>query len=46
MEKDIKELLHLKKCLRHEVIGSKKPFSWLRTLHRAIKYYDRRFYFW
>jgi len=37
---------HLYECLRREVIKSDKPFSWITTLHRAIKCHDRRFYFW
>lgn len=37
---------HLYECLRREVMVSDKPFSWLRTLHRACKYYNRRFNFW
>jgi len=40
------ELSHLKKCLQHEVMISKKPFSWLKTIHTAFKCPDRRFYFW
>jgi serine acetyltransferase len=37
---------HLHECLRREVMKSDKKFSWLRTLHRAIKIPQRRFIFW
>ncbi|WP_168386032.1 serine acetyltransferase [Erwinia amylovora] len=40
------ELLHLKKCLQREVMVSRKPFSWWKTIHKAWKCPDRRFYFW
>jgi len=40
------ELNHLKACLRREVMVSAQPFSWLKTLHKAIKCPDRRFHFW
>ena len=36
----------LKQCLLAEVQKGEKPFSWVRTIHRAIKCQDRRFYFW
>lgn len=36
----------LKECLKSEVQKGDKPFSWGRTLRRAIKCSDRRFYFW
>lgn len=36
----------LKQCLMAEVQKGEKPFSWFRTIHRAIKCQDRRFYFW
>ncbi len=37
----------LKLCLQKEVIKSDmKKFSWVRTVRRAWKYPDRRFYFW
>ncbi|MEW7312694.1 serine acetyltransferase [Buttiauxella gaviniae] len=38
--------LHLKKCLQKEVVKNDNPFTWTKTLHRAIKCPDRRFYFW
>ena len=37
---------HLHECLRREVMMSDKPFSWPRTLHKAIKCPARRYYFW
>lgn len=37
---------HLKECLRSEVQKGNKPFSWPRTIHRAMKCPERRFYFW
>ncbi len=37
---------HLHECLRREVMMSDKPFSWARTIHKAIKCPDRRFNFW
>lgn len=37
---------HLYECLRFEVMMSEKPFSWTRTLHKALKCPDRRFNFW
>lgn len=37
---------HLHECLRREVMISDKPFSWARTIHKAIKCPDRRFNFW
>ncbi|AKM48182.1 MULTISPECIES: serine acetyltransferase [Edwardsiella] len=40
------ELSHLKRCLRREVMVSDQPFSWLKTLHKAFKCPERRFYFW
>lgn len=46
MKKNSEELVHLKKCLRREVMVSEKSFSWLKTIHKAIKCPDRRFYFW
>lgn len=36
----------LKECLKAEVQKGSKAFSWSRTLRRAIKCSDRRFYFW
>lgn len=36
----------LTECLKAEVQKGDKPFSWLRTIRRAIKCSDRRFYFW
>lgn len=36
----------LKQCLLVEVQKGNKPFSWFRTIHRAAKCQDRRFYFW
>jgi serine acetyltransferase len=33
-------------CLKIEVQKGSKPFSWSRTIRRAIKCNDRRFYFW
>ncbi|WP_279027676.1 serine O-acetyltransferase [Gibbsiella quercinecans] len=41
-----KELSHLKKCLQREVMLSDKTFSWFKTIHKAFKCPDRRFYFW
>ncbi|HKM96262.1 MAG TPA: serine acetyltransferase [Buttiauxella sp.] len=38
--------LQLQKCLQKEVLKNDRPFSWLRTIHRALKCPDRRFYFW
>ncbi|NJD85907.1 serine acetyltransferase [Candidatus Erwinia dacicola] len=46
MKKHSEELSHLKKCLQREVMVSEKPFSWSKTIHKAIKCPDRRFYFW
>jgi serine acetyltransferase len=40
------ELEHLKACLLSEVICSTSAFSWMKTIHRAIKCPERRFYFW
>lgn len=37
---------HLQECLRREVMMSDKPFSWMRTLHKAFKCPERRFNFW
>ncbi|MHA6311669.1 serine acetyltransferase [Pantoea sp. S-LA4] len=37
---------HLHECLRREVMISDKPFSWVRTFHKAFKCPDRRFNFW
>lgn len=37
---------HLTECLKEEVQKGENPFSWCRTIHRAIKCQDRRFYFW
>lgn len=37
---------HLYECLHCEVMRSNKPFSWLRTLQRAIKHPERRYIFW
>lgn len=37
---------HLKTCLKAEVQKGIRPFSWFRTIHRAVKCHDRRFYFW
>lgn len=37
---------HLKECLKAEVQKGEQPFSWPRTIRRAIKCSDRRFYFW
>jgi serine acetyltransferase len=37
---------HLTECLKEEVQKGEQPFSWRKTLHRAIKCKDRRFYFW
>ncbi|QBC01161.1 serine acetyltransferase [Enterobacter cloacae] len=36
----------LTECLKAEVQKGSKPFSWSRTIRRAIKCTDRRFYFW
>lgn len=36
----------LTECLWAEVQKGRKPFSWSRTIGRAIKCNDRRFYFW
>jgi serine O-acetyltransferase len=36
----------LKECLKAEVQKGTRPFSWSRTIRRAIKCSDRRFYFW
>ncbi len=43
---DNEALNHLKCCLQREVMVSEKDFSWLRTLHKAIKCPDRRYHFW
>lgn len=41
------ELQHLKECLRREVmVTNDKDFSWLKTIHKALKCPDRRFHFW
>lgn len=37
---------HLHECLRYEVMMSSKSFSWLRTIHKAFKCPERRYYFW
>ncbi|MHC9003535.1 serine acetyltransferase [Enterobacter adelaidei] len=37
---------HLTECLKEEVQKGEAPFSWRKTIHRAIKCRDRRFYFW
>lgn len=37
---------HLVECLKAEVQKGDAPFSWRKTIHRAIKCRDRRFYFW
>lgn len=37
---------HLIECLKVEVQKGDDPFSWRKTLHRAFKCKDRRFYFW
>lgn len=37
---------HLYECLRCEVMMSSKPFSWWRTLHKAFKCPERRYFFW
>ena len=37
---------HLTECLKEEVQKGGEPFSWRKTIHRAIKCRDRRFYFW
>lgn len=37
---------HLQECLRREVMMSDSPFSWTKTLHKAVKCPERRFYFW
>lgn len=37
---------HLTECLKEEVQKGEEPFSWRKTIHRAIKCRDRRFYFW
>lgn len=37
---------HLIECLQVEVQKGDEPFSWKKTIHRAIKCRDRRFYFW
>lgn len=39
-------LTHLKECLRIEVMRSDEPFSWFKSMHKGIKYEDRRFNFW
>jgi len=46
MKRSTEELLHLKRCLQREVMISDKPFSWLKTCHKALKCPDRRFHFW
>ncbi|TCB94832.1 serine acetyltransferase [Enterobacter wuhouensis] len=38
--------LNLTECLKEEVQKGSKSFSWARTIRRAIKCKDRRFYFW
>lgn len=43
-DKFLKE--HLHECLRLEVMKSDKQFSWIRTIHKAIKCPERRFNFW
>ncbi|MBA0035936.1 serine acetyltransferase [Pantoea sp. BIGb0393] len=37
---------HLKECLKQEVMKCDRPFSWVSTIHRAIKCPDRRLNFW
>ncbi len=37
---------HLKRCLKVEVQMGEHNFSWWRTIHKAIKCPNRRFYFW
>ncbi|CAH5220557.1 Serine acetyltransferase [Enterobacter cloacae] len=37
---------HLTECLKEEVQKGQESFSWRKTIHRAIKCRDRRFYFW
>lgn len=39
-----KQLLH--SCLLAEVMMAEKKFSWLKTIHKAIKCPERRFHFW
>ena len=39
-------LEHLKRCLKQEVMVSSAPFSWFKTIHKAIKCPGRRYYFW
>lgn len=46
MKRCRKELIHLKRCLQREVMISEQAFSWWKTLHKAFKCPDRRFYFW
>ena len=36
----------LKECLRCEVLGKNKKFSWFKILHRCVKKPGKRFYFW
>lgn len=36
----------LKECLRCEVLGRNKKFSWFKVVHRCIKKPGKRFYFW
>lgn len=37
---------HIEGCFNAEVLMSGKKFSWLKLLRRAIKFPERRFYFW
>lgn len=37
---------HLHECLQTEVMKSKKPFTWTRAVHKALKCPERRFNFW
>ncbi|WP_428943558.1 serine O-acetyltransferase [Pantoea sp. FN060301] len=39
-------LVHLKECLRREVMMSGRPFSWAKVIHKAIKCPGRRYLFW
>lgn len=39
-------LQHLKECFQKEVQKGNKSFSWIRTIHRAVRCHERRFYFW
>lgn len=43
---DSSEYQHLKDCLRCEVMNTEKDFGWIKTIHKALKCPDRRFYFW